>query len=221
VFEGFEVSGDLNIVADNVTVRNVKITESGESFGIAIRHADNTVIENVTIAPAGGRLMVGIKDIYGDTTGTVVRRADIANTSTGVQIYGGLIEDSYIHDMGLLPGDHINGTTSNGSTTPLVIRHNTILNKYNQTDAVSFFQDFGVEANRTVDNNLLAGGGYVIYGGDGGKGKATNIKITNNRISRMYYPKGGYWGWLAAFTASNSGNVLSGNVWDDTGSPVN
>ena len=224
VFQGYEVSGDINVNADNVTIRNVKSTESGESFGVAIRHAKNTLIEDFTIKPSGERLMVGIKDVYGDAGGgTVVRRADIAGTSTGVQIYAGLIEDSYIHDMGLKAGDHINGTTSNGGTTLLTIRHNTIFNQFNQTDAVSLFQDFGPEKNRVIDNNLLAGGGYTIYGGAnaGKEANATGIRITNNRISRMYFPRGGSYGWLAAWNPNGAGNVLGGNVWDHDGSPIN
>ena len=48
----------------------------------------------------------------------------------------------------------------------------------------------------------------------------SNIKITNNRISSIYYAKGGYWGWLAHFTPSDPGNLASGNVWDATGSPI-
>ena len=77
----------------------------------------------------------------------------------------------------------------------MVVRHNTILVDTDQTDAVSFFQDFGTQANKTIDNNLLAGGGYTIYGGGGNKGATSNIKITNNRISSIYFAKGGYWGW--------------------------
>ena len=62
-------------------------------------------------------------------------------------------------------GDHLNGTTSNGSTTPLAIIHNTIFNAHGQTDAISLFEDFGTEANREISDNLVAGGGYTIYGG--------------------------------------------------------
>ena len=167
------------------------------------------------------RLEVGIKDIYGDATGTKILASDITGTGTGIQTHEGLIEDTYIHDLRMIPTDHVNGTTSNGSTVPLTIRHNTIFNQFGQTDAISLFQDFWREANRTIDNNLLAGGGYTIYGGGGGYGTATNIKITNNRISRLYFPNGGSYGPLAHFDWSGSGNEWSGNVWDDSGATIN
>lgn len=166
--------------------------------------------------------MEGIKDIYGDCTGTQILRNNIQNADTGVQVYEGLIADNYIHDMALAAGDHINGTTSNGSTIMMTIRHNTILNKFEQTDAISLFQDFGLEANRLITDNLVAGGGYTIYGGDNERfGKTYNIQITNNRFSRLYYPNGGYWGPVAAFDANGVGNGASGNIWDDTLAPVN
>jgi hypothetical protein len=58
----------------------------------------------------------------------------------------------------------------------------------------------------------VAGGGYPIYGdtpGDGSK----NIVITNNRWSRLYFPKGGYYG---ACTFNNAVTTFTGNLWDDT-----
>ena len=136
-------------------------------------------------------------------------------------MYTGVIADNYIHDMGFREGDHVNGTTSNGGTQLLTIRHNTVLNQYSQTDAISLFQDFGVEANRLIDNNLMAGGGYTIYGGaNPGGAKTSNIRIMNNRISKKFYPKGGYFGHSTAFDTAAPGNVWSGNVCDETGEPV-
>ena len=69
-------------------------------------------ISNVKLAApdlSANRLMVGIKDIYGDSTSLTVRRSDISGTSTGIQIESGLIEDNYIHDLGSRPA-----TTSTG-----------------------------------------------------------------------------------------------------------
>ena len=219
VLDGLTIPNNLNISASNVTVRNVRVIESGEGFGISLRHAQNVTIEDSEIfSPAGStRLMVGIKDIYGDSYGTQILRTDIHNTSTGIQIDQGLIQDSYIHDMGYVAGDHINGITSNSGTTQLTIRHNTVFNQFDQTDAISLFEDFGIQANRLIDRNLVAGGGYTIYGGTGTKGATNNIKITNNRVARTLYPRGGYYGYLASFDPNGTGNLWSGNIWDEDG----
>lgn len=222
VVKNLIVSGSINVAGSNATVTNTRVLVSGESWGIGLQHATNPVISNNEIGIVGGtpRLMVGIKDIYGDSTGIQVLRNNIANTGTGIQVFEGLIADNYVHDMGYASGDHVNGTTSNGSTTMMTIRHNTIFNKFDQTDAISLFQDFGLEANRLITDNLVAGGGYSIYGGSGSKGTSFNIRITNNRFSTLYYPNGGYWGPMTAFDKGGSGNVASGNFWDTNLAPV-
>ena len=142
--------------------------------------------------------------------------------ATGVQVESGLIQDNYIHDLGYKDGDHVNGTTSNGGSRALTLRHNTVFNQFSQTDAISLFQDFGSQANRVIDNNLLAGGGYTIYAGanQGKAATATNITVTNNRISRMYYPSGGYW-VPAPPTPHPAPTPGPGNTWDDTGAAIN
>ncbi len=168
VLQGLSIPYNVDVSASNVTIKDVRITATGDEFGISLRNTRNVTVEDSTIfsASAGAeRLLVGIKDIYGTCTGTKVLRNNIWHTSTGVQVYAGLIEDNYIHDMGYSAGDHLNGITSNGGTAPLAIQHNTVLNKYGQTDAISLFEDFGVEANVLITGNLMAGGGYTVYGG--------------------------------------------------------
>jgi hypothetical protein len=231
VFEGYIVHGYIDVTGSNVTIRNNEIINSGNDIngdGVNLSgNPGNVTIENNTMSsPYGSHgtsgIFAGIKDINGESRGTQVLGNNIADASTGVQIYMGLIENNYIHDVALAsPGSHLNGTTSNGSTVPLTIQHNTVFNPNGQTDAVSLFEDFGVEANVVINNNLLAGGGYVIYGGqnDGGP-QAYNIRITNNRFATIYYPQSGYYGYITAFNPSAPGNVWSGNVLDTNNKPL-
>ena len=216
VFSGFITDGEISVQADNVTIRNCVITTGG-MFGIAIRHADNLTIANCKIGPPLGetRLMAGIKDIYGDSVGTRIARNNFSNTGTAIQIERGYINDNYIHDMGIVAGDHINGITSNGSTQYLEIRHNTIFNQIGQTDAIGLFQDFGLQANRLIYNNLIAGGGYTLYAGQNpGKAATYNIVVQNNRFSNRFFLKAGYYGPATAHNKYGSGNQWSNNVWD-------
>lgn len=221
VFENAIVRGHVDIWNDNVTVRNVRIVNNGADWGIGLMHTRHATVQNVEILPSSSRLEVGVKDVYGDATGTRVLRTEIARTTTGVQTHEGLIEGNFIHAMAYRAGDHLNGTTSNGATTPMTIRHNTILNQHDQTDAISLFQDFGLEANRLIADNLVAGGSYSIYGGQNtGAPTAHNIRLVNNRFSRVFFPNGGVFGPVGAFDEGAPGNVFKGNVWDESGEKV-
>jgi hypothetical protein len=219
VFEGYDVAANVNVTGAGASIRNNRIHQANGMFGVSVRRADNVTIQGNTIyggSAGADRMMVGVKDIYGGSANLKVLGNDIYWTSTGVQTDAGLIQDNYIHDMGYAPGDHLNGTTSNGGTTQLTIRHNTVFNAFQQTDAISLFQDFGTQANRLIDNNLLAGGGYTLYSGSGSTAPSSNIKITNNRFSTLYHPNGGYYGPVTAYAPTGTGNT-----WDDTGNPAN
>lgn len=221
--ENLDLTTPIDVQSHRAVIRNVRISVAGETWAIALRHASDTTIENVTISPPrdSPRLLVGIKDIYGDSQGTRILRSNISGMSTGIQTVEGLIQGNYIHNFGYQEGDHLNGTTSNGSSEPLAILNNTILNSFAQTDAISFFQDFGIEGNRTVSGNLLAGGGYTIYGGQNpGSPPTFNIRIVGNRFSREFFPKGGYYGAVTAFDPTGTDNVWSDNIWDETGAEL-
>ena len=218
---GYYIPYNVDVTANNVTISNDYIIESGEGFGVSLRHTANAVISGDTIkgtSTGQGRLLVAVKDIYGDSTGTQVTGCDISEVSTGVQMDEGLIQGNFIHNLGMISGDHINGTTSNAGGPLLTIQHNTVENQFSQTDAVSLFEDFGAQHTRVITGNLLAGGGYTIYGGQNAGGPtATDITITSNRISNLYYPNGGFYGWIAA---TNPAMTISGNISDATGAPL-
>ncbi len=238
VLDGFESAATVSVRASNVTISNCRLAlrTTGQtaadhsSAGVLIRNGStNVTVRNCEIFGSGrgaDRLEVGIK-AQEKVTGTRVIGNDIHSMSTGVQTDEGLIQDNYIHDFGFHDWgppdgpDHLNGTTSNAYGGPLTVRHNTILNRFEQTDAISLFEDFSPQFDRVITNNLVAGGGYTIYGGANSGGQPTHhIVITNNRFSRIYFPNSGGYGPVAAFDPRGRGNLWSGNVWDDTGLPV-
>ena len=103
----------------------------------------------------------------------------------------------------------------------LTIDHNTVLNQFGQTTAVGLFEDFGAQFNCLIENNLIAGGGYTLYGGANAGGAPTsNIRVIGNRFARVYSERSGYYGPVAYFDTRGSGNEWSGDVWDDTGKSV-
>jgi hypothetical protein len=226
VLSGLYIPTNLDISASNVTIKDVKVVETGHSMGISLRKTSNVTIEDSDIyspyASGPNRLQVAIKDVYGDSTGTVVDANNIWHTSTAIQLSEGTIENNYVHDLAYNTGDHVNGIVSDaGVAAGLTIKHNTVFNSVGQTDCIGILESFGEQFNVLVADNLLSGAGYTIYGGaNAGRWIPSNIVITNNRIARTYYPNGGYYGPAADVAAGVNGNVWSGNIWDATGAPV-
>jgi hypothetical protein len=223
---GLYIPYNLDITASNVTISDDKIVNGGpNAFGISVRHTSNVTIEDTTITGLNtgtGRVATGIKDIYADSTGLTVLRDNISEAETGVQLEAGTVKDSYIHNTGFIAGDHVNGVTSNGGGTGLLtVQHNTILINRSQTDAVGLFEDFGVQQNRVITDNLLAGGGYSLYGGQNPGGSPTsNITVTNNVFSTLYYRTAGAFGPETYFNSGGTRDAWSGNAWDVTGQTI-
>src|SRR5450631_21403 len=131
VFEGYSVHGYIDVTGSDVTIKDNAISNSGNDIngdGVNLTgNPSNVTIEDNTISSPSGThgengVFAGIKDITGEARGTRVLGNNIADASTGVQLYIGLIENNYIHDEALASAaSHLNGTTSNGSTVPLTI----------------------------------------------------------------------------------------------------
>ena len=224
VLSGLYIPYNLRINASNVTVKNVQVVTNAD-FGISLTHTTGVTIENSTISGQNattGRVGSAIDDVYGDSTGMVLQGNNISYFKTAVQISTGVVNGNYIHDPGYLAGDHTNGFYTNGGTEPLTIENNTIFVSLAQTDTINL--DAGTSgvpvANKTVENNFLAGGGYSIYGGTSPANPTSHIVIEGNRFGQQYYPLGGQWGPVAYFDPTGTGNTWSGNFWDTTAKAI-
>jgi hypothetical protein len=131
----------------------------------------------------------------------------------------------------VIDGAHYEDIYYGGGNGTLTVEHDTLLNPNGQTATVFPGRDFGPINGLVIDGNLLAGGGYVMYGG---ADTATGVSITNNRIARClsapvydassggsdcangpdghgYFPYGGYFG-VGAYL---NNPTWTGNYWDD------
>jgi hypothetical protein len=249
--ENLDIAGAVTVDGDNATIRNSRIAVSNGcsspcgSSGIRLGETDatvtGTVLQNLDIVTAE-------KDPSNDnpldpaTIDTkldhgVRNNGDLAVTADHLYIKGfagawkgpGTIENSYLFSQLAFDGDHVEAYLNGGEGNPTILDHNTILNPVAQTAAISLFNDFGGIGRVDVVDNLLAGGGYVMYGGaKNGTGNVTGpILIKGNRIARGrqdshgYYSNGGEIGLWAEF--NKDATRACGNYWDDnlkaTGSP--
>ncbi len=211
VIDGLEVSGSIRVEASNVVIKNTRIRNPG---GQAISVDPNTkglLVQDVEIDGTGN---TDGSAAIGDSNYTL-RRVEIHHFGEGPRANGNVvIEDCYMHDFldFISQGAHQDVIQSTGGTNQ-VIRHNTLLMNVDGGNAVLMLgTDYGSDL--TFDNNLVAGGGYALYGGD--SNGWNNVSFTNNRISTMFYPHGGFHGPF--IYAENA--TVSGNVWHETGAPV-
>lgn len=223
VVSGLYVRGEISVEANNVVIKNTRVTNSGAAdWGIVQSEGHSgLVIQDSEIRGNGSQeLQQAVLNFGGDIT---VRRTEISQVSDGVATVQGTIEDNYLHDPKVFQGDHVDMIQSTGnapSGKSLTIRHNTIINTQGQTSVIALFQDFGVPHDVLITQNYIAGGGWSIYGGDGDKGTPTNIRITNNTFGRDVFPNCGVNGPIAYWPHGGSGNVWSGNVWAGSGAAV-
>ena len=140
------------------------------------------------------------------------------------------IQDSWLHAQYIEPGSdwHGDGFVSNGGHDVL-LRHNTLACDSRPTGnggacsaAVAAYGDFSAIVNHTYDNNLFVASpaGYCMYAGyDPAKPfgrQASGVVVTNNVFERGSNGKCGVFGPVTAVAPSgSSGNVFTGNVWDN------
>lgn len=206
---------DISVTATDVTIRNVRLVSStNDKWGIIVRGGASATIDHVEVS--GKDKTTGSVEyaVLSQTNlPTTVSNSNLHHCADCIQGENMTITGNYIHDMALIPGvSHVDGIQCN-AYCGLTIRGNTILNEYGQTSAVALFADFGTPKDSTITGNLLAGGGWTIYAGNAA---STGISVTNNVLSRRYWPNVGQWGWL---TRGGGSPVVSGNTYED-GSPA-
>ena len=219
VLSGMDVHGSITVDANDVTIRNTRVTTAGATGHNIVIEAGigGTVIEDTTLRgtdAAANAIQYSVQNIGTDSTRGI--RLDMFNCTTCWAGPGTLV-DSYAITNAVIPGSHYGAVYSGGRAGPLVIEHDTLLNPHDQTATVFAGNDYGDQTGLTISGNLLAGGGYLIYGGAyGPKGATTKrVSITNNRFSNFYWPHGGHYG-VAAYVNWDV-TAWKGNYWDATG----
>jgi hypothetical protein len=206
VIQNLDINGTMDIKANNVTVKNVRVTMPGPgcgpvgsastsnsgcgtSWAIHIENGvTNTLIEDSELTMASG--YTGEYGVHNDAGGGTT-----ASTNKGLRLYihdidgswwgPGDIEESYFLAEGLVSGDHVENIYYGGGAGPLIVNHNTMYNPVDQTATVFTKTDFGNITTLTETNNFLVGGGYTLYGGTSGTGTVVGpVTVTNNRFAR-------------------------------------
>jgi hypothetical protein len=187
VIEGLDIQGTVMINANDVTLKNCKVT--GASWAVINITSGKTgvVVQDCEI---NGLSAEGVRGISGQ--GTFLRN-NIHHTEDGIYLIASniamLIQDNYIHDLQSdWSGPHYDGIATDGGVSNITIRHNTIINKHGQVSAIMLSNLFGSVTNVTVDNNWLEGGGYTVYSdGQFNGGTISGVSFTNNYLGKGKY----------------------------------
>ena len=213
VIDGKNVNGVIRISADNVTIRNTRVT-SGDWTVIKIDNGVKGVtIDHVEVDGRGYSGSPGSVGIFGPAT---VTHTDVHSVENGIiPMSGSVIRDSWIHTLEASGSDpHYDGFQLDGGQGNILIENNTVdLTNQNRTSTVMIDNDFGSVTDVTVNANRLLGGSFTVYAdGKFSSDPITGIAYVNNRMGM-----GGYGYGLIR----NASVKWSGNYDDKSGQTVN
>jgi hypothetical protein len=212
------VTGEINVEANNTTLEDDEVIASAGSGNRGIYIApgvSGTVLNHVTCHGEGSGTQYCV---FNKSTSTKIESSYLYNC--GECLNGsGTITNSFFDVTAVISGEHYEDIYYGGGEGPLIVNHDTMLNPQEQTATVFASTDFGDQTTLTITNNLLAGGGYTLYGGTScTTGECGAVKgpvtVTDNRFSNKYYPESGYYGVASYF--DNAVTTWSGNFWDGT-----
>jgi hypothetical protein len=212
VVDGKDIAGPVVVAAPDVQIKRSRIVGDGSAdFGIIVESGDVTVSDT---------------EVYGFRNGIgfdnwAAYRIDLHDVSDdGVKLGSNVVlEDSWIHDLTPAADAHADGGQMQGGSRNLVVRGNVIdvTSRGGSLGNAALFlaPDLGPSSDGPVviADNWLNGGNYTLYCVDGNNGEfyVRNIAITGNRFGRdfNYGP-----------ATVNVPVHQDGNVYDDTGEPV-
>ncbi|MFC5488391.1 hypothetical protein [Dokdonella soli] len=228
VVDAINLSGWIDVQANNVVIQNSIITSNNwwgikyESGYTGLKVVRNTITSVAGLGPDNGGYDYGVSPLGNGSM--EVAYNDISGFKDAVDVATGNVHDNYMHDLSQFTGAHTQDVYVWCGGSGVTLLHNTMLNQTAQvysTAALYVAPDCGSQNNVTVQNNWLAGGSLVLYGGGS---TATDIRVLDNAFSTaIWSPDGGFNGTVGYWSGGNSGNVWSGNFWGDgpnVGQPV-
>jgi len=223
VVSGLDVHGRVivtgrDVIFKNSIVRGPTTTSCVNGAAIDLR-STGAIVQDVEVAPANPTACL---DGVWANSGNTLLRMNIHGSVDGVKNNSNtLIQDNYIHDMTYFTSDpnqgggptHNDGVQSyppgSGNVT---LRHNNIDLASSQNPNAAWQTS---SHDSLAENNKLDGGACTINIDAKPTGTLTGDRIRNNRFGRHSYYQCPILLSLQVVLAENSGNV-----WDDTGTPI-
>ena len=206
VIENLDINGSLLVNAPNVTIRRCRIRSDS---WVGVKGNMDTWMEDSEIDGTGSGTDYAVMDVN-------AVRVNIHDAENGfLPGRGGVLRDSWIHNLKDSGAPHYDGVQIDGGPTNVLIEHNTIdLSEHDQTAAVNINNYAGPVDDVTVRNNRLLGGSYTVYSdGTIGTFPISNVRFIGNRL------RSGLYG-TRVLRSNATPVVWIGNVDDATGRPL-
>ncbi len=239
--EGKIVTDGVRVTGANVTIRNSVIkTPDGGNGSTAIEMgngATNFTIEHSEVTGNGSKTNAPESNVWNHYEDAGFRVIDSYLHGVPDNIEGGVAEvrDSFIAVDAEYSGAHSENIYLCGGSAN--VQHSTLYNESDETSLIFGDGICGKGNTVTVENSLLAGGGYMLQ--PNAKGVSAPVRIVDNRVGRCltsarqdsgggyvcsggtdangFWPRGGHYG---LDTELGNSAVWSGNVWDDNSQPM-
>lgn len=199
VIENLNITGNLVVAADNVTIKNSKITASS---GAVVRIANGTRGTLIQDCEIDGE---ELSDVGLSGAGTFLRNHIHSASVLMAVTANSLIEDNFIHNASG-PGSSFDGIRADYGYSNLIVRHNTIINEKSTNAALMLDAYNGPTTGALIENNRLIGGNYTIYAHSSTYGMS-GVTIRSNRLGK------GVWGYM---NIQGNTPIWTGNVDDIT-----
>jgi hypothetical protein len=160
VVDGKDVSGQITVAADNVTIRRSRVRTNGAKYAIRVEpDTRGTLVEDVDLIGTDNKASVGI--VFGNYT---VQRANIRGFVDGPRLGSNTtVEDSYVHDTRKFSGTHNDAVQALGGSNIKLIG-NTLEGPWRtSTSAALLSANWSPLRNVVIRGNKLSGGGYTLY----------------------------------------------------------
>lgn len=227
VLDGLDVPGQILVQAPGVTVKRSRaqgIFVSGDARNTANARL---IVEDTEVAclDADGSTAIGDMNF-------TASRVNIHGCENGFDVDSdATIQDSFVHDLHQSELAHTDSLQSAVGAN-LLIEHNRIYadtpgacgTASGHTDncggnSALIFPGEATATNTLIQDNEFAGGAYTVFCPS--TTATSNFRVINNHWSRLFHANGGAYGpQTNCVDGTPLVNEWSGNVWDDTGDPV-
>ncbi len=180
VIENKLISGTITINANNVTIKNCKITTGG-FYGVNVKTGENALIEDCEIEGMQSAAILG--------RNFTARRCNIWNSGAdGIKPYSNfLIEACYFHHLGYVEDAHADGIQLVREGDGVITGNNFDMGPeegYKNSQCIIIQSNDAAVDDIVIDSNWINGGGFSVQIRERNYGLPTNISITNNLFGR-------------------------------------